>query len=44
MAKAKGYYANGYYHGYVPSVGKYWQFESKSAYREFLHERGEFSD
>lgn len=37
----KGYYANGYYHGYVPSVDKYWQFESESAYYEFLRERGE---
>lgn len=44
MAKPKGYYANGYYHGYVPSVGKYWQFESESAYCEFCVKGVKFSD
>lgn len=37
----KGYY-NGYaYMGYIPSLGKYWQFESETEYKEFLAERGE---
>ena len=41
MAKAKGYYTSFAYMGFIPSIGKYWQFESETAYREFLEERGE---
>lgn len=37
----KGFYIEGYYYGYVPSVGKYWQFKSETTYCEFLRERGE---
>ena len=39
----KGYYTNSAYMGYIPSVGKYWQFESEAAYKNFLRERGEIS-
>ena len=27
----KGYYTNNVYMGFIPSVGKYWQFESENA-------------
>lgn len=27
--------------GFIPSLGKYWQFESETAYRNYLIERGE---
>lgn len=37
----KGYYISNAYMGYVPSIGKYWQFESETAYRSYLIERGE---
>lgn len=37
----KGYYTNSTYMGFVPSIGKYWQFESETAYRNYLRERGE---
>ena len=37
----KGYYTNFAYFGYVPSIGKYLQFESENAYRNYLRERGE---
>lgn len=37
----KGYECNGYYYGYIPSVRKYWQFESENAYIEYMRERGE---
>ena len=37
----KGYYTANAYMGFVPSVGKYWQFESEAAYKNFLSERGE---
>ena len=37
----KGYYTNSAYMGYIPSVGKYWQFESETAYRNYMKERGE---
>lgn len=37
----KGYYINSVYMGYIPSIGKYWQFESETAYIEFMKERGE---
>lgn len=30
----KGYYISNAYMGYIPSVGKYWQFESETAYRK----------
>lgn len=38
MWKAKGYYGNSAYFGYIPSTGKYNQFESETAYYEFLRE------
>lgn len=38
---AKGYYSGYAYFGYIPSVGKYWQFESENEYRNYLRERGE---
>lgn len=37
----KGYYVSNAYMGYIPSVGKYQQFESESAYKNYLIERGE---
>ena len=37
----KGYYTNSVYMGYIPSVGKDWQFESETAYRDYMKERGE---
>lgn len=37
----KGYYTSNSYMGYIPSVGKYWQFESETAYKNYLIERGE---
>ena len=37
----KGYYTNFAYMGFVPSIGKYQQFESEIAYIEFLRDRGE---
>ena len=37
----KGYYINSSYMGYIPSIGKYWQFESEAAYRDYIKERGE---
>ena len=37
--KIKGYYTNNVYMGFIPSVGKYWQFESETAYREYLEEK-----
>lgn len=37
----KGYYISNAYMGYIPSVGKYWQFESENAYKNYLIERGE---
>lgn len=33
----KGYYTTNAYMGYIP----YWQFESETAYRNYLIERGE---
>ena len=39
--KIKGYYTNNVYMGFIPSVGKYWQFESETAYRNYMKERGE---
>lgn len=37
----KGYYVSYAYMGYIPSIGKYQQFESETAYKNFLRERGE---
>lgn len=37
----KGYYTSNAYMGYIPSIGKYQQFESETAYRNYLIERGE---
>ena len=37
----KGYYTNSVYMGYIPSIGKYWQFESETAYRNYMKEVGE---
>lgn len=37
----KGYYVSNAYIGYIPSIGKYQQFESETAYRNYLIERGE---
>lgn len=39
----KGYYVDSVYMGFIPSVGKYWQFESEAAYKNYLIERGEIS-
>lgn len=39
--KPKGFYTEFAYMGFVPSVGKYWQFESEADYREYLREVGE---
>lgn len=43
MSKTKpnGYYTWTSYFGYMPSIGKYWQFESEAEYLECLRERGE---
>lgn len=37
----KGYYSGYAYFGYIPSIDKYWQFESENEYRNYLRERGE---
>ena len=37
----KGYYTNSVYMGFIPSVGKYWQFESETAYINYMREVGE---
>ena len=37
----KGFYTNSVYMGYIPELGKYWQFESETAYKEYMKERGE---
>lgn len=37
----KGYYGNSVYFGYIPSIGKYWQFETEFSYIEYLREQGE---
>lgn len=39
--KPNGYYIGSSYIGFIPSLGKYWQFESETAYIEFLRDRGE---
>lgn len=36
--KMKGYYTNSVYMGFIPSVGKYWQFENESAYIQYMKE------
>ena len=37
----KGYYIGFAYMGFVPSIGKYQQFESEEDYLNYLKERGE---
>ena len=37
----KGYYNEFAYMGFVPSIGKYQQFESEEDYLNYLKERGE---
>ena len=37
----KGYYTNSVYMGYIPSIGKYLQFESETAYINYMREVGE---
>lgn len=37
----KGYYVSNAYMGYIPSIGKYQQFENETEYRNYLIERGE---
>ena len=39
--QAKGYYTNSAYMGFVPSIGKYLQFESETAYINYIREKGE---
>lgn len=34
----KGYYINSVYMGYIPSIGKYWQFPSENEYRDYIKE------
>jgi hypothetical protein len=34
----KGYYTNGVYFGYIPSTGKYMQFETEAAYISYIWE------
>jgi hypothetical protein len=34
----KGFYTNGVYFGYIPSIGKYLQFENEGAYAEYMRE------
>lgn len=37
----RGYYNGFAYMDFVPSIGKYQQFESETAYKNYLIERGE---
>ena len=37
----KGYYTSNVYMGFIPSIGKYWQFESETAYINYMREVGE---
>ena len=37
----KGYYTSNAYMGYIPSIGKYLQFESETAYIDYMREVGE---
>ena len=37
----KGYYTNSVYMGFVPSIDKYLQFESETAYINYIREKGE---
>lgn len=41
MSKVRGYYTNGSYFGFIPSIGKYQQFETEREYINYLRERGE---
>ncbi len=34
----KGYYMNSVYMGYIPSIGKYWQFTSEEEYKNYMRE------
>lgn len=36
--KLKGYYSNDVYFGFIPSIGKYMQFETETAYRDYMNE------
>lgn len=38
VTSIKGYYTNGTYMGYIPSINDYIPFESETAYKEYLHE------
>ena len=37
----KGYYTSNAYMGYIPSIRKYLQFESETAYIDYMKEAGE---
>jgi hypothetical protein len=41
LMEIKGYYLNSVYMGYIPSIGKYWQFESETAYINYIREMEE---
>jgi hypothetical protein len=34
----KGYYTNSVYMGYIPSINKYWQFETEEEYTLYIRE------
>jgi hypothetical protein len=34
----KGYYTSFAYMGFIPSIGKYWQFESETEYINYMRE------
>ena len=37
----KGFYTNYTYMGFIPSIRKYLQFESETAYIDYMREAGE---
>lgn len=37
----RGYYNGFAYMGFIPSIGRYLQFESETEYKNYLIERGE---
>ena len=37
----KGYYTNSVYMGFIPSIRKYLQFESETAYIDYMREVAE---
>ena len=41
MSKIKGYYTNSVYLGFIPSIGKFQQFETEREYINYLKERGD---